>query len=176
MSLSRPKGITIRNAIAEDAEAVHAGIVALAETLPGDTVVRTTAADFRRQFSAQPALVHGLVAERNGDPVGLCLWLTYFSSWRGSGIYIQDLYVAPGERGSGLGRLLIARAAADGAKAGGRFIRLAVDIANARAVPFYERFGFTETIEDRMFMLAGDGFDRLVADGGSSNSTSETPE
>lgn len=176
MSHSDPHGITIRPAVAADGEAVHAGIVALAGTLPGDTVVRTTADDFRQQFSQRPALVHGLIAERGGRPAGLCLWLTYFSSWRGHGVYIQDLYVVPEERSSGLGRMLIARAAADGARAGGRFIRLAVDIANARAVPFYERLGFTETIEDRMFMLSGDDFERLAAETGIRSANQENPE
>jgi len=165
VSHSDPHEIAIRDATASDAGTVHDLIVALADTMPGHTVVKTTPEHFRRQLSAQQPFVHALLAERGGRALGLCLWLDYFSSWRGPGIYIQDLYVAAEERGSGLGRRLIARAAADGAVSGARFIRLAVDIANARAVPFYDRLGFTETIEDRMFMLFDEAFDRLATEG-----------
>jgi GNAT superfamily N-acetyltransferase len=173
--VSHSEHIVIRRAGGFDAETVHRLIVALAETMPGETIVRTTPEDFRRQLSREPGLVHGLLAERGSDAVGLCLWLSYFSSWRGPGVYIQDLFVDPRERSSGLGRQLLARAAADGARAGGCFIRLAVDIGNARAVPFYTRFGFTETIEDRMFMLGGEAFDRL-AEEGAGNQRDESQE
>lgn len=174
--MSRSERIIIRPAAADDAETVHRLIVALAQTMPGDTVVRTTPDEFRRQFSKMPALVHGLLAERGSEAVGLCLWLSYFSSWRGPGVYIQDLFVDPRERGAGLGRQLLARAAADGARAGGCFVRLSVDIGNSRAAPFYERLGFTETIEDRMFMLLDDAFQRLVEEGVTENRREEGQE
>ena len=58
-------------------------------------------------FGEAPALF-GLVAEDDGEVVGIALWFLNFSTWRGvHGIYLEDLYVRPSARRGGHGRALL---------------------------------------------------------------------
>lgn len=58
-------------------------------------------------FGAAPALFCH-VAEADGEVAGFALWFLNFSTWRGRhGIYLEDLYVRPEHRGSGLGKALL---------------------------------------------------------------------
>lgn len=108
-------------------------------------------------------LFKGLVALRGGEHVGLCLYTYAFSGWRGRpGLYVQDLYVAPSERGSGLGRALLAAAIGREAANGCSFIRLGVDKANAGAIGFYTRLGFEIDEDDHELVLAGEGLAALL--------------
>jgi GNAT superfamily N-acetyltransferase len=48
------------------------------------------------------------VGEVDGAVVGFALWFLNFSTWLGrSGIYLEDLFVRPSARGTGLGRALL---------------------------------------------------------------------
>lgn len=141
---------------------MHRMIAALAGVLPGGETMRTTPDEIAAELARREPLLHAVLAERRGEAVGVCVWLSYFSTWKGPGIYIQDLFVAEGARGSGLGARLIGEAARIAKGRGARIVRLAVDAANARAVPFYLRLGFSEDHADRMFTLSGDAFERLA--------------
>ena len=45
------------------------------------------------------------IAEWQGEPVGFALWFYNFSTFRGRhGIYLEDLFVRPAQRGHGLGK------------------------------------------------------------------------
>lgn len=49
------------------------------------------------------------VAEVDGQVVGIALWFLTFSTWTGrNGMWLEDLYVSPEHRGSGIGRQLLA--------------------------------------------------------------------
>jgi GNAT superfamily N-acetyltransferase len=53
------------------------------------------------------------VAELDGAVVGFALWYVTFSTWKGRpGLWLEDLFVQPGARGTGLGKALLKRLAA----------------------------------------------------------------
>lgn len=53
------------------------------------------------------------IAEANHAPVGFALWYVTYSTWTGRhGMWLEDLYVRPDQRGSGIGKELLARLAA----------------------------------------------------------------
>jgi GNAT superfamily N-acetyltransferase len=61
-------------------------------------------------FAPQPAVFCHVAADRATDePVAFALWFLNFSTWEGvHGVYLEDLYVRPVARGSGVGRDLLA--------------------------------------------------------------------
>lgn len=63
---------------------------------------------FARLLSDDPWEFRGLLAVLEGRPVGLVHYLFHRHGWRVENvIYLQDLYVDPDQRGTGLGRQLI---------------------------------------------------------------------
>ena len=50
----------------------------------------------------------GFIATDDDEAVGIVHWITHRSCWTiGDYCYLQDLFVAPGRRGGGIGRKLI---------------------------------------------------------------------
>ena len=92
--------------------------------------------------SLQDALVQNLIHALI-HPDGMVIYYPDFSTHSGQpGLYIQDLYVAPPARGTGLARALVA-ASLTHQTWGARYICLGVSPANAQATRFYTKCGFT---------------------------------
>ncbi|ROP40214.1 L-amino acid N-acyltransferase YncA [Saccharothrix texasensis] len=116
-------------------------------------------------FRPSPALF-GHVAEVDGQVVGMALWFLNFSTWRGThGVYLEDLYVRPDQRQSGLGRALL-RALAEECVARG-YARLEWWVLdwNAPAIGFYKSLGALPMDEWTVFRLTDDALTRLGRDG-----------
>jgi GNAT superfamily N-acetyltransferase len=92
-------------------------------------------------FGHAPALF-GHVAEVDGAVVGIALWFRNFSTWEGvHGIYLEDLYVTPEQRGSGLGKALLATLAEECVAQGYARLEWAVLDWNTPSIAFYESLG-----------------------------------
>jgi GNAT superfamily N-acetyltransferase len=126
----------------------------LAEHVSPGTVPRITTEDLGRYGPAGLGLFSALIATRDSLPVGLCLYTYAFSGWRGRpGLFVQDLYVEPSERGSGLGKALLLAALRREAPNDCAFLKLDVDKANAGAIGFYQRLGFSLEDHDHTMVI-----------------------
>jgi ribosomal protein S18 acetylase RimI-like enzyme len=158
----RPE-ITIRFANAEDAENIHAAMIGIATGMGERQKVVSTPDDIRRfGFGQQPAF-EALIAEAGERCVGVCVFFASFSTYRGEpGVYVQDLFVGPTLRGSGVGARLLQRLAAVTRERGGGYIRLSVDVRNARAQAFYTRLGIKKSGGEQIHAAYDGDFDALA--------------
>ncbi|MGD0509543.1 MAG: GNAT family N-acetyltransferase, partial [Terriglobales bacterium] len=84
--------LTIRAATIADAALLRRMIWELADYEKEPDQVWTTEADIARDgFGANPQF-HALIAEWHGQPAGFALFFGYYSSWRGAGVFLEDLF------------------------------------------------------------------------------------
>jgi GNAT superfamily N-acetyltransferase len=107
-------------------------------------------------FGPRPA-AEAVVGEVGGQVVAFALYFTNFSTFLGKpGLYLEDLYVQPAHRGTGLGKALLRHLGALAVERGcGRFEWSVLDW-NESAIRFYEGMGATVMPDWRICRLAGD--------------------
>lgn len=153
--------MTIRPVDKADLPLLDAALRALSDDL-GDTHRATLDVLRAAGFGPCPAF-HALLALDGADVVGAIMFSPVFSTVRGMpGLYVSDLWVSDAARGTGLGRRLLAAAAA---RAHGLwnagYLRLDVYDDSAGAQGFYGRLGLEPMKGQRTLALSGQGFDRL---------------
>ena len=154
----------LRAAEPRDAADLHRLVVALAEYERLLHLVQATPETIREQlFGARPA-AEAIVAERGGRVVGFALFFANFSTFLARpGLYLEDLFVEPDERGRGTGKaLLLHMARLAVARGAGRFEWSVLDW-NASAIAFYESMGATVMPDWRICRVAGDALAALGA-------------
>lgn len=113
-------------------------------------------------FSPRPA-AEALVAEREGRVVGYALYFHNFSTFLSRrGLYLEDLYVQPSLRGSGLGTAMLRRLAAIAVERQcGRFEWSVLDW-NQSAIDFYTKMGATVMPDWRIVRVSDDALTALA--------------
>ncbi|MCW2811971.1 MAG: putative acetyltransferase [Friedmanniella sp.] len=156
MWFAGPMHPALRPARAADVDRLHALVVELAVYEREPDAVRATPSDLAAAlFGPQPA-AYALVAEVDGEVVGFALYFYSFSTWEGvHGIYLEDLYVEPRHRGSGLGRALLAALAELALSRGLARVEWSVLNWNSPAVDFYRRMGAVAMDEWTVYRLTG---------------------
>ena len=87
--------VTIRAATIADAALLRRLIWELADYEKAPDQVRTTEADIARDgFGAHPQF-RAVIAEWQGQPAGYALFFSFYSTWRGAGLFLEDLFVRP---------------------------------------------------------------------------------
>ena len=115
-------------------------------------------------FGEAPALF-GLVAEQDGDVVGIALYFLNFSTWQGvHGIYLEDLFVRPDTRRGGHGRALLTELARIADSRGYERVDWAVLDWNTPAHRFYRSLGAEPTDGWTGWRLSGEAL-RVAARG-----------
>jgi GNAT superfamily N-acetyltransferase len=104
-----------------------------------------------------------VLAEDGGRPVGFALFFHHFSTFLGRpGIYLEDLFVLPEHRGSGIGRMLLAHLARLAVERGCGRLEWAVLDWNRDAIGFYERLGARPNSEWTVYRLTGEALSALA--------------
>jgi GNAT superfamily N-acetyltransferase len=103
--------LTIRAATEADSALIRKLIWELADFEKAPDQVKTTAADIARDGFRVNPLFRALIAEWEGRPAGFALFFSYYSTWRGAGFHLEDLFVRPEFLGRGIGTSLLAHVA-----------------------------------------------------------------
>ena len=154
--------ISIRMASADDADVIHRLVIELAEQLDVREKVGSSSKDIHTALLGAEPAVHALLAEQGGNAIGVAIFFLTYSTWRGSnGVYLQDIYLRPGNREAGAGRMLLSKLAAWAAAQGADHLRLSVDADNVAAQSFYRHIGMSDRNDEMIFQISGRDFQAL---------------
>ena len=158
------RGFALRPAEPRDVDAIVALIRGLAEYEQLAHLVRATPETLAPHLFGPRPVVESVVAESEGRVVGFALFFTNFSTFLAlPGLYLEDLYVEPEQRGRGIGKALLEHLARIATSRGyGRFEWSVLDW-NADAIGFYERMGATVMPDWRICRICRIAGDRLAA-------------
>ena len=106
--------------------------------------------------------VEGLTAFDGDAPIGYALFYENFASFRGQrGIYLEDIYIRPNNRGRGVGEIMLKHLAQIGKIRGCQRIDFQVLEWNEPAVKFYEKLGAQMDADERHFRFVDEAFEEL---------------
>ena len=105
-----------------------------------------------------------VIGELDGEPQGFALFFHNFSTFEGRpGIYLEDLFVRPAARGSGLGKALLAHLAALALERDCARLEWSVLDWNEPAIGFYKALGARLMDEWTVMRVDGGALARLGA-------------
>jgi GNAT superfamily N-acetyltransferase len=118
-----------------------------------------------------------LLAFEGKLPVGFAVYFHNFSTWLGRpGVYLEDLFVKPENRGKGYGRALLVELAKIAMERGCGRMEWAVLDWNEPAIKFYRALGATPMDEWTVFRLTRDGIARLANAADTAATTEQTQQ
>ena len=132
--------LTIRPLLATDEAAwrrLWTAYLAFYDTVLPEVIFQT---HFARLLGKDPQDYHGLVADIDGNLVGLTHYVFHRHGWTiGNTCYLQDLYADPAVRGTGIGRKLIEAVYAAADTAGAASVYWMTNRTNTTARQLYDR-------------------------------------
>lgn len=154
---TEPKAFTLRAAELRDVAPIVQLIRELAEFERLTHLLQVTPEKLRPHLFGEKPAAEAMVADLQGQVVAFALYFTNFSTFLAQpGLYLEDLFVQPAHRGSGIGEALLTRLAALAVERGyGRFEWSVLDW-NENAIRFYQRMGATMMPDWRICRIAGD--------------------
>jgi len=161
--MAESKPFTLRAAEPRDLPAIVGLIRELAEFEHLSHMVQTTPEALHPHLFGERPVAEALVAEVDQAVVAFALFFTNFSTFLAKpGLYLEDLYVQPAQRGSGIGQALLEKLGALAVERGcGRFEWSVLDW-NQNAIRFYERMGATLLPDWRICRVSGDALQRFA--------------
>ena len=115
-------------------------------------------------FGPRP-MAEVVIGEIDGAPQGFALFFHNFSTFEGRpGIYLEDLYVRPAARGSGLGKALLLHLAHLAEQRGCARLEWSVLDWNAPSIGFYQSLGARPMDDWTVMRVDGATLAQLAAD------------
>ena len=155
--------LIIRRARPDEAGLVLSLVRELAEYEKLLHEVEATEADIGEAlFGPHPRLFCD-IAEWNGEVAGFAVWFINFSTFSGrSGIYLEDLFVRPAQRGKGIGKALLSHLAKQCVANGWSRLQWAVLDWNTPSIEFYKSLGAVMLDEWTICKVAGPALTALA--------------
>lgn len=129
---------------------------------PSDPNATASIPDTEPTSSTRPARCL-LLDNEKGETVGMSLYFYNYSTWRAcAGIYLEDLFVQPSERGKGYGKALLVQLAKEVVAMGGSRLEWSVLKWNEPSIKFYEKIGAKGMNEWMTMRVTDDGLTKLA--------------
>lgn len=114
-------------------------------------------------FSERPA-AEAVLALEAGRAVGLAVYFHNYSTFRANaGLYLEDLFVEPEQRGKGTGKALLLHVAGIAVKRGCQRMEWSVLDWNQPAIDFYQGLGATVMPDWRICRLNAETLKKITA-------------
>jgi len=134
--------LAIRRACPDEAGLVLSLVRELAEYEKLSHEVEATEAMLGAALFGEHPRLFCEIAEWNGEVAGFAVWFSNFSTFSGrSGIYLEDLFVRPAQRGNGIGKALLAHLAKQCVANGWSRLQWSVLDWNTPSIEFYKSLG-----------------------------------
>lgn len=127
----------IRKATQQDIAAIYNMVYELAVFEKEPEALKIGIKDYEVAFSEK--LIDSIVAELNGEMIGITVFYMTFSTWRGKCLYLEDFFVKPEYRKLGIGQKLFDAYIAEAKSKGARQAKWQVLDWNDVALNFYSR-------------------------------------
>lgn len=156
--------LSIRSATPADISLIGQFIRDLAEYEKLGHEVRFDEAVMAQKLFGPRTFAEVLIGEIDGTPQGFALFFHNFSTFEGRpGIYLEDLFVRPDARGSGLGKALLGKLAALAVERDCARLEWSVLDWNTPAIDFYKALGARPMDEWTVYRVDGDALTGLAA-------------
>jgi GNAT superfamily N-acetyltransferase len=143
----------IRLATAEDMPQVLNLIKELAEFENEPDAVEVSVDDLKTYGFGKDELFKCFVAEIDSTIVGMALFYSRFSTWKGETYHLEDLIVTQSQRGKGIGKALLEALILHAKTNNIKRVEWVVLDWNSNAIEFYESYGATVFKEWRTVQL-----------------------
>ncbi|MFO1240307.1 MAG: GNAT family N-acetyltransferase [Sphingomonadaceae bacterium] len=155
--------LSVRAATKDDLNLIFRFICDLAEYERLRHEVYADVATLGQYLFGQRPMAEVIIGEINGEPKGFALFFHNFSTFEGKpGLYLEDLFVDPEARGSGLGKALLSRLARIALDRGCARFEWAVLDWNEPAIAFYRSIGARPMDEWTVQRLDGEALRQLA--------------
>ena len=159
----KTENVAIRPATAADVPIILELIRALATYERAPNEVTATEDGLNKVLFGEKPAAEVLLAFENETAVGFAVFFHNFSTWLGRpGLYLEDLFVRPEDRGKGYGRALLIHLAKIARDRGCGRMEWAVLDWNEPAIQFYRKLGAKPMDDWTVFRLKRDGIAKLA--------------